>query len=149
VELADTKTAVGAFEAILLDKHAFDSENGNMHPSILSDLEREQLIQYANKYEHQPASLAGIADFFSTYDTYLYLIAFVEGKFRMVTDYTVFSRDKKKGKAFIVLNGDGTVCGPLFLYGQTVKQQFVFALDDTHVHDYVEQYIDKLNRTGT
>ncbi|CAF0946425.1 unnamed protein product [Rotaria sordida] len=58
----------------------------------------------------------------------------------------IVDQNEPKKTAFIVLNGDDTICGPLFALNRNEQIQTVFDLDDMSIYHYVDKYIDEINR---
>ncbi|CAF4557455.1 unnamed protein product [Rotaria sp. Silwood1] len=66
---------------------------------------------------------------------------------KIINEYFIVNQNKLKKNAFIVLNGDDTICGPLFAFDRNEKIQTVFDFDDMSIYHYVDKYIDEINRT--
>jgi hypothetical protein len=92
------------FEFILLD--------GNMNNNQLTNDEKQKLIKLVQNYNDEQILTLAI-EFAGSYNIYLHFIAFHQGKFQIINEYSFPDRTKQRQQAFIVLNGDFTVCGAL------------------------------------
>lgn len=118
-----------------------------MNTESIDDDKKQQFIDW---YEDptMETDLFDLMEKSSEYiDLCLQFIGFDEGRFQIINKYTINTNQKQKS-AFIVLNGDSTMCGPLFFTESNGEKQTAFSLDDMRVNAYVEKYIDKLNQTG-
>jgi len=145
MELYDAESAFNTLEFILLNDARFTNNNQNE----LIDYDKQQLTNIVQIYSGKPTLNDLMGKFVESYNIYLHFIGFKQGKFRMINQYYYFrDTDERRRLAFIVLNGDDTVCGPLFTDDLTGRIQTVFAFDDMRITLQVDKYIEKLNRTG-
>lgn len=140
MQLVDGNGALDTLATILMGSRIANA-------NVLTNARSQALEAFVQKYAHGIESYLALVDFINQFGIYLHFIGFINGQFRLINDYQLVRSDGKQ-TAFIVLNGDRTVCGPLFLYDSAYQQRFVFALDDQSVHTNVLKYIDRLNRTG-
>jgi hypothetical protein len=152
MQLCNANGAFNTFEMLLLNDRIFEKKNINNNQNQLTDSEKQQLVnlveQYEREREREHALLYLIVEFANKYNIYLHFIAFFKDKFMINNDYSFVGDNKSKKQAFIVLNGDNTVCGPLFSVDR-YERRAVFGMDDMRIKHYVDKYIEKLNRTGT
>jgi hypothetical protein len=142
MELYDVSNAFGTFEFILLNGHMKNNENELMNN------DKQQLIQLAQNYNGGQTLILLIIGFAQLYNIYLHFIAFHEGRFQMINECSFPDKTKQGQQAFIVLNGDYTVCGALFSVSLDGRKQTVFPFDDMRVTSQVNKYIEELNRIG-
>jgi hypothetical protein len=142
MELYGGSNTLGTFEFILLNGHMKNNENE------LTNNDKQQLIQLAQNDNGRETLIRLIVGFAELYHIYLHFIAFHESKFQMINEWSFPDKIKQGQQAFIVLNGDYTVCGVLFSIGLDGRKQTVFPFDDMHVTSQVNKYIEELNRTG-
>ncbi|UJR37547.1 hypothetical protein I4U23_030248 [Adineta vaga] len=147
MELYGANSELDAFESIIVNKCICTNENMNNVSNNLPISVKEQLKEYVQKHKDAPTSLPAVVEFNNSFKIYLHFIAFRVGKFQLTNKYTFLHNDKEKRQAFIVLNGDNTICGPLFIHATQGERKFLFDLDDMRVQVYVDRYIEKLNRT--
>ncbi len=145
MELYDAESAFNTLEFILLNDARFTNNNQNE----LIDYDKQQLTNIVQIYSGKPTLITLMGKFVESYNIYLHFIGFDQGKFRVINQYFFRDTNERRRLAFVVLNGDDTVCGPLFTDDDlTGRIQTVFAFDDMRITLQVDKYIEKLNRTG-
>ncbi|CAF1052900.1 unnamed protein product [Rotaria sp. Silwood1] len=147
LKLYGAKSARDTFEFILSNDSTFKNKTIDKNQNELTDSDYEQLNNLVRKYRNRHTLIHLIIDFLEFSNTRLNFIGFVDGKFRIINEYFIVNQNKLKKNAFIVLNGDDTICGPLFALDRNEKIQTVFDFDDMSIYHYVDKYIDEINRT--
>jgi len=148
MELYDAESAFHTFEFILSNDATFIGKNLENNQKKLTDYDKQQLTNIVQIYSGKETLTGLMGKFVESYKIYLHFIGFNQGKFRIINEYSFLDKDEQRRLAFVVLNGDDTVCGPLFIDDLTGRTQAVFAFDDMRITLEVEKYIEKLNRTG-
>ena len=147
MELHGEPNAVCTFEFILSHAAASTGMSTNNNQNQSMHYEKQQHINLVQNYNDGRNLTKLAVEFAKSFAIYLYFIAFHQGKFGIINEYLFPDQIKQRKTAFVVLNGDKTICGPLFTHDST-GEQTVFVLGDMSVAFQVDKYIDKLNRTG-
>jgi hypothetical protein len=116
MQLYDANDAFNTFKMLLLNDRVSNQ---------LTDSEKQQLVNLVKQCERKHRLVYLMIEFAKTYNIYLHFIAFVKDKFMIINEYSFVGDNKSKKQAFIVLNGDYTVCGPLFVL---FRKQAIFTI---------------------
>ena len=127
----------------------FKSSNAKNNEDQLTDSEKQQFIDLEKKDEDPRTLINLIAAFANLYNIYLYCIAYVQGEFRIINEHLFMDKNEQAKQAFLVLGGNNTVFGPLFVHDLNGRKQTVFSSDDMSITVQIEKYIEELNRKGT
>lgn len=147
MELYGASNALDAFEFILSFLSIPIGEYIDNNQNYSAAYRRQLLMNLLQNYDKKRDLTNLFADFYVFFDIYLYFIQFKQHEFGLINDYTFPDRTKQRKIAFVVLNRDQTICGPLFAHVNTGIQT-VFTSDDISVTIHVDKYIERLNRTG-
>ena len=147
MELYGASNTRDAFEFLLSHLSTPIDEDIDNNQKHSADCRKQQLINLLRSYNRERNLTNLFVDFFIFFGIYLYFIGFKEHEFGLINEYVFPDRTKQRKIAFIVLNRDQTICGPLYALVNTGIQT-VFTLDDISVSIHVDKYIEKLNRTG-
>ncbi|CAF4123970.1 unnamed protein product, partial [Adineta steineri] len=101
------------------------------------------------KHGFQSTSSSLIRDFMIFFNIHLYFIIIEGGKFQKTTENITLTPNDQTKQAFIVLNGDKTVCGVVYICDLGGKIQTVFNMDDMRIQCDVDKYIEQLNLTDS
>jgi len=114
MEIYDAKSALDTFQFILSNGSTFTSGNFNNNQNELT-VYNQQLTNIVQIYSGRQTLIDLIGKFFEFSNIYLHFIAFNDdqGKFQIINKYFFQDKTKRKALAFVVLNGDHTICGPL------------------------------------
>jgi hypothetical protein len=145
MELHVAESAFGTFQFILSNAAKPLNKNNNQNELTDYDQQLVNLVQTCNGGQNL-TELAMEFGKFSNID--LRFIAFYQEKYRIINESSFPDTTKRGHRAFVVLNGDSTICGPLFTHDLTGKVQTVFPFDDNRIVFEVHKYIEKLNQTG-
>jgi hypothetical protein len=115
MELHDARNAVDALEFILSNGTACIGKNTNNNESLFINYNKQQLIELVQNYNNGQNLTNLAVQFINSFGIHLHFIAFNQGKFGIVSKYLFLDKSKQRKIAFIVLNGDKTICGPLFV----------------------------------
>jgi hypothetical protein len=148
MELHDANGLLNTVIFILSNDHKFNSSNVENSQDQLTDPEKQQFVDLQKGPQGQHMLFNLIMALTNFYKIYLHIIGFKDGQFQIINEYYVVDRNKPQKQAFVVLNGDNTVCGPLFAHNRTGGKQTVFAFDDIRITNYVDKYIEMLNQIG-
>ncbi|CAF3439913.1 unnamed protein product [Rotaria sp. Silwood1] len=110
LKLYGAKSARDTFEFILSNDSTFKNKTIDKNQNELTDSDYEQLNNLVRKYRNRHTLIHLIIDFLEFSNTRLNFIGFVDGKFRIINEYFIVNQNKLKKNAFIVLNGDDTIC---------------------------------------
>lgn len=147
MELYGASNAFDAFQFMLSRADMFLHGDIDDDQSESVACRKQQLINLLQNYDRTKDLTNLSVDFFIFFDIYLYFIGFKKNRFDLINDYSFPDRNKQRKIAFVVLNGDYTVCGPLFAHVPTGKHT-VFTFGDMSIATHVDKYIERLNRTG-
>jgi hypothetical protein len=115
MDIYDAKGAFNAFKFILSNDPTFKSRKRNNNSNLLTDAEKQQLTNIVQKYERNQNLLQLIIEFLRLFNIYLNFIGIVQGRFKVVSEHTFLDKTASERQALIVLNGNNTICGPLFV----------------------------------
>ena len=147
MELYGVSNALDAFQFVLSHGNTFLGEDFENDQDHSNDYRKQVLINLLRNYYDRRDLTNLFIEFYIFFDVYLYFIGFKQYQFGLINDYLFPNGTKQRKIAYVVLNGNGTICGPLFAHGPTGKQT-VFTHSDMSIATEVDKYIEKLNRTG-
>lgn len=107
-----------------------------------------KLISLATSYNGLKDLLSLIVGFAQCSGIYLIFIGYIDGKFNVLNEYSNIITTTVDKTSYIVLNGNETICGPLFFVDQYNRKKMVFRHDDMFIKNIVNNYVDQLNGMG-
>lgn len=129
------------------DTDIFISIIKNMNDELIDPQKLQELIDWIKNPKIEKNNNNFMRKYAECLDLYFCFIGFNQGKFQK-TELKFASADQNKYCVFVVLNGDRTMCGPLYSFDNSGKWQTVFSQNDQCAKVQVEKYIEQLNHTG-